>query len=283
MNVLAWAIAAALVAVTLALLLARRGTATVLPLADARSLRRAARRSSVLWLALVAVLAAVLALFAGLARGGTGSRPLLPSGSAAIVVVDVSSSTRSAAKSVSRILEPLTSDPRRRLGLVVFSNAAYVALPPSTPASGLQGWLDRFARETPRSNPWASFSSGTAISTGLVLAERLIRRDHVAQPNVVLVSDLVDTQSDVPKLQAAIGRYGREGIDLKIVKVEAHAARLAPNLGFVERAASATVAASRPSAGGPPLALLAALVAVAALLAAVYELAFHPFTWGPAA
>jgi hypothetical protein len=254
----------------------------MLPLADSPSFRGAVRRSSTLWLALVTVLAAVVALIAGLAGAGTGPRPLLPSGSAAIVVVDVSSSTRSAAKFISRVLGPLTSDPRRRLGLVVFSNAAYDALPPSTPADGLKGWLDRFAGETPGTSPWASFSSGTAISTGLVLAHRILRRDHVAKPHVVLVSDLVDTASDVPKLQAIVARYEREAVDLKIVKVRPHSSRQAPNLAFVEHAASATVAADSANGGDPRFALLAILVAAAALLAAVYELAFHPLTWRPA-
>lgn len=282
MNVVIWAIAGAGVAATVALLLRQRRTAAVLPLADAPSFRGAVRRSSTLWLALVSVLAAVLALIAGLAGTGTGPRPLVRSGSAAIVVVDVSSSTRAAAKSISRILGSLTSDPRRPLGLVVFSNAAYVALPPSTPADGLAGWLDRFARETPKTSPWASFSSGTAISTGLVLAHRLLRRDHVVKPHVVLVSDLVDTESDVPKLQAVVARYEREAIDLTIVKVRSHSSRQAPNLAFVEHAASATVAAGGSSGAGPPLALLAGLVAAVALLAALHELAFHPFTWKPA-
>lgn len=251
----------------------------MIPLADAPSLRGAARRSWLLWLALVGVLAAVLALVAGLARTSTGPGPLLPSGSAAIVVVDVSSSTRSAAQFISRTLMPLTNDPRRRVGLVVFSNTAYEALPPSTPSDGLKGWLDRFARETPKSSAWASFSSGTAISTGLVLAHRLLRGAHVANSHVVLVSDLVDTQSDVPRLQAITARYEREGIDLKVVKVTAHAARQAPDLGFVERAASTTVEPSRADGGVSRLAVLAALVAAAALLAAAHELAFHPFTW----
>lgn len=254
----------------------------VIPLADARALRGAVRRSSLLWLVLVAVLAAVLALFAGLARTGTGPRPLVPAGSAAVVVIDVSSSTRSAARFISSTLEPLTRDPSRQVGLVLFSNTAYEALPPSTPVDGLKGWLDRFARETPKTSPWASFSSGTAISSGLVLAHRLLRSAHVATPHVILVSDLVDTGSDVPELQAIVARYQREAIDLKIVKIRSHAARRAPDLGFVERAASATVEPARSGGGAPRLALLAALVAAAALLAAVYELAFHPLTWRPA-
>lgn len=251
----------------------------MIPLAEAASFRGAVRRSALLWFALVAVLAAVLALVAALARAGSGAGPLLPSGSSAIVVVDVSSSTRSAAKFIARTLMPLTRDPHRRVGLVVFSNAAYEALPPSTPSDGLAGWLDRFARGTPRSSPWAPFSSGTAISSGLVLADRIVRREQVAKPHVVLVSDLVDTQSDVPKLEAVTARYQREGIDLRVVKVEAHSSRQAPDLGFVERAASATVQPSRSAAGVPHLLLLAALVGAAALLAAAYELAFHPFAW----
>jgi VWA domain-containing protein len=275
----AWTVVAAGVATVVTLLLLRRRTPAKLPLADAASLQGSARRSSALRLALVVPLAAVLALLAVQARGGTGSRPLLPSGSAAIVVVDVSSSTHAAAKSISRVLQGLTKDPRRRVGLVVFSNAAYVALPPSTPADALKGWSDRFARNAPGTNPWASFSGGTAISSGLVLARRLVRRDHVVHPHVVLISDLVDTESDVPRLQEVVARYQREAIDLKIVKLGRGSSRQAPNLAFVERAASATVEPAPTGGGDARLILLAALVGTAALVATVHELAFHPFRW----
>jgi hypothetical protein len=282
-SAVVWAVAAASVAAALAVLLRGRRTAAVLPLADARSLHGASRRSSVLWLALVATLAVLLALSAALAWSGTGSRPLLSPGSDAVVVVDVSSSTRSASNSIARILRGLTNDPRRRLGLVVFSNAAYEALPLSTPVEGLKGWLERFAAKTPRLHPWATFSSGTAISTGLVLARRLLLRAHVVKPHVVLVSDLDDAPSDVPMLQTVVAQYQRQAIDLRVVRVKRHSGSLrAPDLGFVEQAASTTVAAGSPDSGGAWLALGAVLAAAAALAAALHELAFHPFAWGTA-
>lgn len=280
MSPAAWALAAAGGATVATLLLLRRRTPPVLAVADAPSLHGSARRSSTLWLALAAPFVAVLALLAVQARGGTGLRPLLPSGSAAIVVVDVSSSTHAAAKSIARVLQSLTNEPRRPVGLVVFSNAAYVALPPSTPADALKGWVDRFARNAAGTNPWGSFTGGTTISSGLILAQRLIRRDHVVKPHVVLISDLVDTASDVPRLQEVVAGYQRHAIDLRIVKLgRGSASRNAPDLAFVERAASARVEADRTGGGDGRLVLLAALIGIAALVAAVHELAFHPFAW----
>ena len=79
--------------------------------------------------------------------------------------IDLSGSTRPASKAIARVLLGLTRDPSRHLGLVVFSDTAYEALPPSTPVDGLKGWLDLFAHDRPRNYPWTpSFSSGTAIS-----------------------------------------------------------------------------------------------------------------------
>lgn len=282
MSALAWTIAAAGVGVSLAALARGRGAAATLPVDDAGSLDGPCRRSRALWLALAVAVAALLAAFALAEPAHTGARPVLPTGSAAIVVLDVSSSTRSSSTSISRVLRGVASDTRRRLGLVLFSNTAYEALPPTTPADGLQGWLDRFARDDRGTNPWASFSGGTSISSGLLLAHRLLGR-HPAEAHVVLVSDLADAGSDVARLQGVVALYQREGIDLRIVDLARYSgSRRAPDLGFLEHAATATVEPSRPAGGGSPYLTLAVLVVAAALVTAVHELAFHPFSWRPA-
>ena len=278
---LAWAAAGACLAGAVALLVRRQRDAVVLPLADGRSFAAAARRSWTVWVGLAAVLVVLLLVFTVRARAQGTERRLLQPGVDAVVVIDLSSSTRSASKGIAHALSTLTSDPKRRLGLIVFSNGAYEALPPSTPADGLKGWLDRFADGAPKTYPWTSFSNGTAISKGLVLARRIVRRDHVISPHVILVSDLADTESDLEKLQTAIAQYQREAIDLKIVKVNRRGptAPFVPDSTFVERAASATVEATGSAGSGSSTVVLAALVAALGLLVALHELAFHPFAW----
>ena len=279
MTALAWLGASACIATTLVLLVRRaRGGDAVLPLADAGSFAEAERRSWLLWGSLAAALVAALGLFVVQARAQSSRQPLLGSGADAVIVLDLSSSTHSASKAISRTLLRLTRDPERHLGLVVFSDSAYEALPPSTPVDGLEGWLQRFADDTPKDYPWRSFSSGTTISSGLVLANRLVRRYGGEKPHVVLVSDLVDTPTDLERLQLTVAQYQREGIDLKVVAVgQGHAS--SPNAAFVERAASTTIDPSRGTGTRTRAIVLVAIVAALALLASVHESALHPFTW----
>jgi hypothetical protein len=290
MTVAAWVVACACVAGAL-LVVARRGRpATPLPLADAAALVAATRRSSLLRALLLATLVAALLVLVIQTRARGGERPLLSSGGDAVVVVDLSSSTRSASRSIAHALSGLANDPRRHVGLVLFSNVAYEALPPSTPADAFAGWVDRFASSTAHATPWSSFSSGTTISTGLVLARQILHRAGTAHPRVILVSDLVDPSSDLQRLETAVAQYQRDGIELQVVRLlpASHAATAAaafevPNAQIVESAASTTVTARPASGAGGDhgrLLVLAALVAALALLAAVHELAFHPFSWG---
>jgi Mg-chelatase subunit ChlD len=257
----------------------------VLPVADAGSLGHAQRRTWLLWAGLSAVFLALLLAFALQARAQSSEQPILKPGSDAVVVIDLSGSTRPASRAIARVLLRLTRDPSRHLGLVVFSDTAYEALPPSTPVDGLQGWLDLFAHDRPRSYPWTpSFSSGTAISSGLVLARRLLRRDGVTDPHVVLVSDLVDAAPDLEPLETVVTQYQREGIDLKVVAVhrkstDAGPAAEFPNASFVERAASRTVDPSRSGPNNSGLIVAAVLLVALGLAAAVNELVLHPLTW----
>jgi hypothetical protein len=280
MTTLAWIGALAGVAAVLVLLVRRghRGAA-VLPLAGVESLAEPGRRSWLLWSSLTVAVVAALAIFVVQARAQSSQEPLLEPGSDAVVVLDLSSSTRSASRSIAHTLLSLTRDPQRHLGLVVFSDRAYEALPPSTPVDGLEGWLQRFANDAPKDYPWASFSNGTTISSGLVVAHRLVRRHRAETPHVVLVSDLVDTPVDLQRLQLVVAQYQREGIDLRVVAVHQRGRASAPNAAFVERAASATIDPGRRQGTTTGALVLVALVAALGLLAAVYELAMHPFTW----
>ena len=285
MIALSWIAAACCVLGVLALLVRRgRRPAAVLPIADAGSFDDARRRTWLLWAGLTGAIVALLLVFVVHARAQTSEEPILQPGSDAVVVIDLSGSTRPASKAIARVLLALTRDPSRHLGLVVFSDAAYEALPPSTPVDGLDGWLDLFAHERPRNYPWTpSFSSGTVISSGLVLARQMLRRDGVADPHVVLVSDLVDAAPDLERLETVVTQYQREGIDLKVVAVHRkHAASGPapefPNASFVERAASRTVDPSRSTTTDSGVIVAAVLLVALGLLAAANELLLHPLT-----
>jgi Mg-chelatase subunit ChlD len=287
--VAAWLVTGGCIAAALLLLALRsRRRSRVLALADAGSFGAAGRRTWRLWAALAATLVAVPVALAveSSARGQTTE--ILPPGANAVVVIDISSSTRAASQRIAEVLQGLTRDARQRIGLILFSDTAYEAFPPSTPAEGLKGWLHLFARVPARAHPWATaFSSGTVISSGLILARRVIRRDRLADPHVVLVTDLIDAAPDLLKLESMIAQYQRERIDLKVIAVPPDGRNRASsvfsqfrNAAFIEQAASLTVDPERSigsDSGGVVLVVL--LVGLAGLLAVVYELALHPLTW----
>jgi hypothetical protein len=275
-----WAVAGACL-VAAALLLARRSRREpVLQLADTGSFNPARRRTGLLWGSLAAAVLATLVVFAVQAHAQPEQAPILGPGSDAVIVIDLSGSALPSSEGISRVLLALTRDPRRHLGLVVFSDTAYEALPPATPVEGLKGWLELFKQGKAWEYPWApSFASGTLISSGLVLARTILRRDHVRHPHVVLVSDLADAESDVQRLQTVVAQYQREGIDLSVIKVSPGETPTLPNAGFVADAANRTVQpAERTGTDVVPI-VLAALVGLLGLLAATNELTLHPLTW----
>jgi hypothetical protein len=284
--VVIWIGAACCVLAVIALLVRRgRRPAAVLPIADAGSFGHAQRRTWMLWAGLAGAFLALMLAFVVQARAQSSEHPILAPGSDAVVVIDLSGSTRPASKAIAGVLLRLTRDPSRHLGLVVFSDTAYEALPPSTPVDGLAGWLDLFAHDRPRTYPWTpSFSSGTAISSGLVLARRMLRRNGVTDPHVVLVTDLVDAAPDLDRLETVVTQYQREGIDLKVVAVHRKGTMAGtpaefPNASFVERAASRTVDPSRSGSTDSGLIVAAVLLVALGLAAAVNELVLHPLAW----
>ena len=282
MTALVWTCAGLCVAAAVVLGVRRSRRSPALGMADAASFGPARRRTRILWIAFAGCLAAALAAFAVTSRAHAGEAPILAPGADAVVVVDLSGSALPSSRGIARVLLALTRDPRRHLGLVVFSDTAYTALPPSTPAEGLKGWLELFTQGDPWNYPWApSFAGGTTISSGLVLARKLLRRAHARHPHVVLVSDLFDSDFDLQRLETVTAEYQREGIDLTVIKVRPGAEPSVeglPNAGFVAEAASRTVDPSR-SVGSVVPAVLAALIALLALLAALNEVVLHPFTW----
>jgi hypothetical protein len=263
---------------------------TAIPLADAHVLRPAANRTLAVRATLAAALVALVVAFALVARHpGTQTIVTLPAHSSAIVVLDVSASI--SADTYARIGATLASLARSngRYGLVVFSDQAYEALPPGTPAADLQP-LVRYFTITPRTtpgvaqtyppNPWSGvFSAGTRVSSGLELAHAIAFEDRLRKPVAVLISDLDDSPEDWPRLVTIMLAFQRDHIPLRIVGLDpapedvARFNRLSPDTPIVR--------AGLPGPGPQPrnhtpfpwtLALLT--IGVAALLAA-HEL------WGP--
>ena len=209
--------------------------ASRVPLADAVAFRSHLRRGRilrvVLALALAAVAAASIAVAAGL-RSVPAS--LAPPGTSGVLVVDVSSSiTSDVYRQIEHTLHTAAAS-QERYGLVLFSDIAYEALPPGSPADELDPYRRFFSPVTPElrpgspsptaadltfpTSPWAtSLSGGTRISSGLGLALEVLQRDRLEGRSVILVSDLADDSSDLPALATVLGEYDRFRIPLRIV------------------------------------------------------------------
>jgi len=263
-----------------------------LPLAEPDALAGPRRDTRRVWAVLatalvVLVTAAVLLTLPGAAPGAG----VLPRSGSTVMVIDLSGSTRTTLQRIAGVLLGQTRNGDRKLGLVVFSDTGYEALPLSEPAEALRSWLALLAGGAPATYPWTpSFSGGTVISSGLSIARSMLLRSPAAGRHVLLVSDLVDGIIDLPRLQSIVALYQREQIDLRLVTVTADTKPGAPssasflqlpNSAFVAQAASHRIDPARllaPHRRRSP-ALLVAVVVAAGLLAAAYELTLHPLTW----
>lgn len=214
-------------------LLARLGAGArrdAIPLADLASLAQPARRTRLLRLALATALVGVV--IAAFASGpGAQARLFFPSSTVGIIVLDISSSIKPSTYDLIRSQLTSLSKTNERFGVVLFSDDAYEALPPGTPARELRPFIrffnphipfqrDRFGIPRPRS-PWdQSFSAGTSISSGLLLAAELLQQKHVAHGDVVLISDLVDDPSDYNRVSDTLALYSERSIPLRIVALD---------------------------------------------------------------
>jgi len=201
----------------------RRG----IPLADAMSFGVAARRTAITRAAGVTLLIGLVALGVQLARAPVERHnPFLPGGTSGVVVLDLSASISS--DTFDRIQTTLSdlAGSKRRFGLIVFSDVAYEAFPPGTPASELKPLVRYFIARSPGpgqppaypANPWTNdFSSGTKISAGLGLARAVIARDRLRNPSVLLISDLSDDTADLAPLGRELVTYLQNRIPLRIV------------------------------------------------------------------
>ena len=260
-----------------------------LPLTDTLTLRGAARRTRAAGLVLGVVLVVLVVALVFTTRVRPPAADILPGGASGIVVLDLSGSTRNYPAPIANALRQLTQDGQRRLGLVVFSDTAYEALPPRTPGEGLRGWLDEFEHSKDPRYPWSTFSGGTAISSGLALARQLVHSNHIAHPHVLLVSDLIDDDGDVERLASVISQYQRDKIDLRVISVTGIDTGFSPlaslqvhNAAFVGKAASARFDSKKLRSQPVGLLELGLLVALLAVALAAFELMFHPLAWGRA-
>jgi hypothetical protein len=269
-----------------------------LPVPGAAALSRAARRTRLVRTALALALIVLVLLASAAARHpGVRQPSALPVRSGDMIVLDLSASISS--DTFSRIGETLRKlvATGGRYGLVVFSNVAYEALPPGSPASALRPLVRYFTiPEQPGpggaaalpTNPWThSFSSGTRISAGLDLAHRILVANGLSRSRVVLISDLADDPADLQRLnEVAVGEYGRGRTPLAVVALNASPADEAffSRLGGT-KVAEASPAPARPSA--PPIVApsklpvgLAAAVVATLLALAIYRLWAARLRWG---
>jgi hypothetical protein len=211
---------------------------TAIPLATARRLADVARRTAALRLALALIAAAAAVVAIGVARHPhTHLLVPLSSHGDTIVVVDLSASISTDTYSrIGATLATLASS-NRRLGLVLFSDQAYEALPQGTPAADLAPLVRLFTVPTVTRagfaptlppNPWtASFSGGTKISAGMTLAHTIAISGGGLRPTVVLISDLSDDPRDLTRLASILLAYGRDRIPVRIVGLDPAPADLA--------------------------------------------------------
>ena len=202
-----------------------------IPLADAAALRPASRLAAAVRVALAAVAVGATVAFLIVSRHPhTQTIAGLPHDSSTVVVLDLSASISS--DTYSRIGGTLAgiSHGDGRIGLVVFSDIAYEALPPGLPASSLSPLVRYFtlpAQTQPGfapafpPNPWTStFSAGTKISAGMELAHTIATAQR-QRPGVVLVSDLDDDPDDLGRLATVLSAFRRDHVPVRVVGLNA--------------------------------------------------------------
>ena len=202
----------------------------MIPLADAPTFRGRARATLAVRAALLLVALGSTIAFVLVARQPRSHTAVaLPSNASTVLVLDLSASISS--DTFSRIGATLAALSRssRRVGLVVFSDVAYEALPPGVPATALAPLVRYFTLPTQSQpafapafpvNPWTStFSSGTRISTGLELAHTIALAQS-RRPAVVLISDLDDDPDDLPRLAGVLAAYRRDRLPVRVIGLD---------------------------------------------------------------
>jgi hypothetical protein len=267
-----------------------------IPYTQARAFRPlAARTMLVHWTLIGLIVLFVLAAAASARHPHADKQPFLPPKAGGVVVLDLSASITS--DTYSRIHESLQQLVARggRYGLVLFSNTAYEALPPGTPASAIEPIARYFSvpktvvpgeQPTFPNNPWsASFTSGTEISNGLALARTIEVANRVKHPAVVLISDLADDPNDLQRLNTVLQEYQAAHVQLRVIALNADPNDIARFKGLIGRGSSILPAglSGLQSGVAPPHSAfpvwLVVLAVVVALLLAATELRAARLDW----
>jgi hypothetical protein len=258
-----------------------------IPLAAPGAIVRRARQTWVVRIALAIALVVTLVLAFLSSRTPKSSDALLPDGRSSIVALDLSWSVSS--RNAALVGQTLSSFARsgRKLGLVLFSDTAYEALPPGTSSDALKPFARIFTDRKNDLNPWrATFSAGTKIGVALERARLMLHEAHVANGSVVLISDLDDSPADEPDLARALVTYQREGIPIRMVGINPVAedvryfqAALGPGGGSVTTVGTDKATEIQQAGGAFPVGLVVA-AGLIALLLALNEQALGRLTWG---
>ena len=255
------------------------------PLADVGALKKAGRRAFALRTAAVGVLALLvggLALSTGVVHDS--HKPT----SASVVVLDVSGSIGPAATATIVRTLRVVSRQGGHAGLVLFSDQAQEAVPPTAPARTLLDYVRAFVGPTGSAlvrNPWSdNFSAGTQIGRGVAAARLALRRAGIERGRVILVSDVSDAVDDASLMRRELLTYARDPhLELHLAAVPGADRQTIPL--FRRLLGHKALAIGRPPAAafakearGFPLAAVSIAVAIALLLA-VYELTSAPLSW----
>jgi hypothetical protein len=212
-----------------------------IPVPDASALSGAARRTLVVRALLAAAIIGGAAL-AYLLADQLQARPssYFAEGATGVLVIDFSTSIDPGKyRRIARVLRTV-SETSQPVGLVVYSDAAYEAIPSGTRGDALRPVLrfyeapdgppipGRFSSfgaprrlpGQPIRSPWQeTFRGGTRISSGLRVAREMLERDRVRGGSVMLVSDLDDSPFDTNRLADEAIRYRRSGLDIRLVSL----------------------------------------------------------------
>jgi hypothetical protein len=201
-----------------------------IPLSDAAGVRFALRRTTLVRVGLAAALVVVGAIAIWRATA-LNPRPVsfLPASTTTVVVIDQSKSVYiSSYRRIAQMLRRLVNS-NVPVGLVAFSDTAYEMMPPGAQGSELAPLLRFYtpghggSNVNPETqyaaNPWQDvFSGGTKISSGLVLAQSMLHRDHIRNGTILLASDLGTAGEDEPDLAQALIRIEHDAsVHLRIV------------------------------------------------------------------
>jgi hypothetical protein len=225
---------------------------SAIPLVDARALAPHARRTLAVRTALMLAAAGAVAAFLLLSRD-PGTRTIVPLAASGdtIITIDLSASINyDAYTRIGATLASLEAG-GGRFGLVLFSDEAYEALPPGTPARDLAPFV-RYFRPVQRgasgveaplpSNPWQStFAGGTRIAAGLQLAHGLATAGR-GGGRVTLLSDLDDSEPDRAGLASVLLSYKRDNVPLQVLGLDPSSSDVA----YFQRLLGAGVTVTRP-------------------------------------